>query len=139
MKDFVFERRINYYETDKMGIVHHSNYIRFLEEARCHMLDKFEIPYSKIEECGVQIPVLGVSCEYKHHVGYDDIICINCKIKEFTGVRMTVSYVVTKKDSGELVMNAETKHCFTNKNLRPCNLKKYYPKAFEVLTSLVVD
>lgn len=33
--DFVFERKINYYETDRMGVVHHSNYIRYLEEARC--------------------------------------------------------------------------------------------------------
>ena len=35
-----YERRINYYETDKMGIVHHSNYIRFFEEARLDMMKK---------------------------------------------------------------------------------------------------
>ena len=42
---FVFERKINYYETDRMGIVHHSNYIRFLEEARCAFLDSINIKY----------------------------------------------------------------------------------------------
>ena len=44
--DFAYERTINYYETDKMGIVHHSNYIRFLEEARCYKLKKMGMPYS---------------------------------------------------------------------------------------------
>ena len=66
--DFIFERKINYYETDKMGIVHHSNYIRFLEEARCKMLEQFEMPYSSFESNGIMIPVLGVNCSFKHHV-----------------------------------------------------------------------
>ncbi len=47
--EFTFERRINYYETDRMGVVHHSNYIRFLEEARCQMLDANGMPYSAFE------------------------------------------------------------------------------------------
>ena len=63
--DFIFERKINYYETDKMGIVHHSNYIRFLEEARCKMLEQFEMPYSSFESNGIMIPVLGVNCSFK--------------------------------------------------------------------------
>ena len=68
--DFIFERKINYYETDKMGIVHHSNYIRFLEEARCKMLEQFEMPYSSFESNGIMIPVLGVNCSFKHHVPF---------------------------------------------------------------------
>lgn len=61
--EFTFERRINYYETDRMGVVHHSNYIRFLEEARCQMLDDNNMPYSAFEAQGVMIPVLGVNCD----------------------------------------------------------------------------
>ncbi len=71
-----FERKINYYETDKMGVVHHSNYIRFLEEARCYLLDKIELPFSLLEENGITIPVLGVNCEYKYHITFGDIIQI---------------------------------------------------------------
>ena len=52
----VFERKINYYETDRMGIVHHSNYIRFMEEARCYLLEKVGMPYSAFEENGIMIP-----------------------------------------------------------------------------------
>ncbi len=124
MENFVFKRKINYYETDKMGVVHHSNYIRFLEEARCHWLEELEMPFEAFEKQGITIPVLGVNIEYKHHVTFGDIIIIHPYMKEYSGVRMVVGYDVTKEDTGELVMVGETKHCFTNKNLKPIHLKK---------------
>ena len=128
IEELIYERKINYYETDKMGVVHQSNYIRFLEEARCYWMEKIGIPFSALEEKGVTIPVLGVNVEYKHHVTYDDTILIKVIIKEFSGVRMTVSYDVRDKKTGEKVIEAETKHCFTNKELRPVSLKKYAPE-----------
>ncbi len=123
----IFERKINYYETDRMGVVHHSNYIRFLEEARCDWLEKAGMPFSVLEENGITIPVLGVNCTYKYHVTFDDIIIISVFIKEYTGVRMTVGYEVKDKKNGKVVLLGETKHCFTDKNLKPINLKKYAP------------
>ena len=121
--DFVFEREINYYETDKMGIVHHSNYIRYLEEARCAWLKFIGLPFEVLEENEITIPVLGVNCKYIHHVTYGDTIKISPYIKEYSGVRMTVGYKVISKDN-YTVIEAETKHCFTNKELKPINLKK---------------
>ena len=64
---FKYIRKINYYETDRMGIVHHSNYIRFLEEARCRVLKKIGLSIEKIEETGFTIPTLEVNCKYKYH------------------------------------------------------------------------
>lgn len=132
--DFTFERKINYYETDKMGVVHHSNYIRYLEEARCAWLDYLDIPFEVLEEAGITIPVLGVNCSYKYHVSFNDVIVIRLFIKEYTGVRMTVGYDVTDKTTGKTVLLGETKHCFTDLNLKPINLKKVAPdfnKKFE--------
>ncbi len=123
-----FERKINYYETDRMGVVHHSNYIRFLEEARCFWLEEVGMPFALLEENGITIPVLGVNCTYKHHVTFEDIIQIHAFVKEYTGVRMTIGYEVTQKGTDQLVLLGETKHCFTNKNLRPINLKKVAPE-----------
>ncbi len=125
---YMFERKINYYETDRMGVVHHSNYIRFLEEARCEWLEKKNMPFSKLEENGITIPVLGVSCTYKYHVTFEDTILVSTKITEYTGVRMKVEYEVTDKKTGKLVLLGETKHCFTDRNLKPINLKKYAPE-----------
>lgn len=133
---FSYERNINYYETDKMGIVHHSNYIRFIEEARCKQLESASIPYSDFEENGIMIPVLGVNCSFKHHVTYGDTIIIKPFVKEFNGVRLTMGYEITNKKNGDIVFTGETKHCFTNLNLKPINLKKINPEYYEKFVNL---
>lgn len=125
---FTFERKINYYETDKMGVVHHSNYIRYMEEARCSWLENIEMPFSLLEENNITIPVLGVNCIYKYHVTFGDTIIIRPFAKEYSGVRMTVGYEMIDKKTEKIVLIGETKHCFTDKNLKPVNLKKYNPE-----------
>lgn len=134
--NYIFERKINYYETDRMGIVHHSNYIRFLEEARCAFLENIDMPYSLLENLGILIPVLGVQCDFKHHVTFNDTILINVSIKSFNGVRLVMQYSVTEKNSGNLVLTGETKHCFTDSNLKPINLRKHFENVYEKFYSL---
>lgn len=134
---FKYERKINYYETDRMGVVHHSNYIRFLEEARCYWLEKAEMPFALLEENGITIPVLGVNCSYKYHVTFGDTILINVFAKEYTGVRMTVGYEVRDKKTDKIVLLGETKHCFTDRNLKPVNLKKYAPDFSKKIENLL--
>ena len=129
--NYIYERKINYYETDRMGIVHHSNYIRFLEEARCAFLDALDMPYSMLESLGIMIPVLGVQCDFKHHVTFNDNILIDVSIKSFNGVRLVMQYTITEKNSGNLVLTGETKHCFTNTDLKPINLKKHFQNIYE--------
>ena len=136
MTDFTFIRRINYYETDRMGVVHHSNYIRFLEEARCKMLNFYKMPYSAFEEQGVMIPVLGVNCDYKLHVTFDDIIEIKPFVKDFNGVRLTMGYKILNKKTGDLVLTGETKHCFTDMNLKPIRLQKQIPDFYDKFMAL---
>lgn len=123
----IYERKINYYETDAMQIVHHSNYIRFMEEARINALTNIGLPYSKIEEEGVLIPVLGVNCQYKHPARYEETILIDVKTKEYSGVKLVMEYVITSKETGEILLTGETKHCFTDKELKPLSLKKARP------------
>ena len=123
-----FERKINYYETDRMGVVHHSNYIRYLEEARCFWLEQVGMPFSYLEEKGITIPVLGINCTYKYHVTFDDIIQIHCFIKEYSGVRIIIGYEVKNKETQKIVLLGESMHCFTNKDLKPINLKNDAPE-----------
>ena len=52
-------------ETDRMGITHHSNYVRWMEEARTFFLREIGWPYEKIEEEGIISPVTSISCDYK--------------------------------------------------------------------------
>lgn len=134
--EHIYERKINYYETDKMGVVHHSNYIRFLEEARCKFLVDVGLPYDYIEGNGIMMPVIGVNCEYKNHVTFGDNIVIKTKIVDFTGVRYKIEYEITNKENENLVILAYTKHCFTDSNLRPVNIKKAFPEMYEKFTEM---
>ena len=132
----IYERKINYYETDAMQIVHHSNYIRFMEESRTYVLAKIGLPYSKMEEQGVLIPVLGVNCQYKHPARYEDIILIDVKVKEYTGIRITMEYEIKNKETEELISIGESNHCFTDINLKPISLKKTRPDMHEMFIKL---
>ena len=135
--EFIYERKINYYETDRMGVVHHSNYIRYLEEVRTEWLEVLNMPFDLLEKNKITIPVLGVNCTYKYHVTFGDTILIKTYAKEYTGVRMTIGYEVTDKKNGNIVLTGETKHCFTDRNLKPINLKKYAPQFHEKFLKLL--
>ena len=64
MKPFI--HKIQYYETDRMKVTHHSNYIRFMEEARVDFMEQTGLSYQQMEADGIVSPVISVSCEYKH-------------------------------------------------------------------------
>lgn len=127
-----FERKVNYYETDKMGIVHHSNYIRYAEEARIEFFNYIGIPYKSIEEKNILSPVLGVKCNYKHSAKFDDILEIDVRIKDWNGVRITIEYIIENKETKKIIAEMETSHCFTDMNLKPLNLRKKYEELYNV-------
>lgn len=126
MKSYV--RKINYYETDKMGITHHSNYIRWMEEARIDFLEQIGFGYAKLEEDGIVSPIIGVECEYKSPTTFGDSVEIEVGIEEFKGVQLVINYTVTKLGSGELVLRGRTRHCFLSGEGKPILLKKQFPE-----------
>ena len=130
-----YERRAQYYETDQMGIIHHSNYIRWFEEARLHFMDEIGLSYAKIEEMGILIPVLSVDCQYKTMVHYNDIVDIYTQIIKFNGVKMTIAYRVVDHVTGEIRCTGETSHAFLNREYRPVRLKRDYPDLYELFIS----
>lgn len=131
--EMIYQRKINYYETDAMKVVHHSNYIRFLEESRIYLMDKIGLPYSKMEEEGIIIPVIGVNCTYKHPAKFDDLIEIKVVIKEYTGVKLVVEYeIINKSNNDAVVLTGETRHCFTNQEMKPISLKRTNQKMHEI-------
>lgn len=130
-----YERRAQYYETDQMGIIHHSNYIRWFEEARLHFMDEIGLSYAKIEEMGILIPVLSVDCQYKTMVHYNDIVDIYTQIIKFNGVKMMIAYRVVDHVTGEIRCTGETSHAFLNREYRPVRLKREYPDLYELFIS----
>ncbi len=130
MNPFSYSRKINYYETDQMGIVHHSNYIRFMEEARIALLEDIGVPYDKIEAAGILIPVLTVSCEYRRSCRFGQTVRILVKPVFFNGIKMKLRYEIYIEGSDELHASGETGHCFLDKNMRPVRLKKEFSEIY---------
>ena len=135
--EFIYQREMNYYETDKMGIIHHSNYIRFLEEARCKWLEMMNISMERLEQMGYTIPTLEVDCKYKFPVTSGDVLTIMPILKEYDGVKMTVGYEVKEKKTSRVVIEAYTKHCFTNKAMKPINMKKENDEIHQIFSQLL--
>lgn len=123
-----YERRVNYYETDKMGITHHSNYIRFMEEARMDYLQKIGCPMTLIESKGLTSPVVSLSCEYKHPTTYSDSLAILVTVKKYTGARLCLDYKIINRDTGELAARAESTHCFIDSGKKPVSVKRLIPE-----------
>jgi acyl-CoA thioester hydrolase len=128
---YTYSHKVQYYETDQMGIVHHSNYIRWFEEARTDMMDNAGFGYAKMEEAGVISPVLTVECEYKTMTRFGESVVIVVEIKKYTGIRMEVEYKVFDSVTNELRSIGKTSHCFLNKEGKIVSLKRDYTTMHE--------
>ena len=98
-----YEHHAKYYETDQMGIIHHSNYIKWMEEARMDLMDQIGLSYKQMEEMEIISPVLSVSCEYHSMVHFDDTVVIETKITRYNGIKMDVEYRMTDKEPDKRV------------------------------------
>ncbi len=123
-----YTHKVNYYETDKMGITHHSNYVRWMEEARVDFLEQVGLGYRKLEEEGIISPVIGIECNYKNSTTFDDRVEITVKVEEFNGMKLTFAYDMVDAGTHKQVMIAHSKHCFVDNNGRPVMLKKQFPE-----------
>lgn len=119
-----YKRQAHYSETDQMGIIHHSNYIRWLEEARIDFLDQIGLNYDKLEKERILCPVLSVSCQYRSPVKFHDTVLIFPSVLRFNGIRLSFSYEINDFSSNERRIDAETSHCFVDQNFHVMNMKK---------------
>lgn len=135
MKPYIHE--VKYYETDQMKITHHSNYIRFMEEARIDMQRQIGWEYVEFERAGIVSPVISVCCNYKKMTTFADVIEIEVKIRKFNGVKLELEYIMTC--DGEIVVTGESEHCFMDEAGRLVNMKKRYPKFYEAINSYIEE
>lgn len=126
MQDYI--HHASYYETDQMGCVHHSNYIRWMEEARVYLMNQEGFGYRAMEEAGIISPVLEVNCQYKSMVHFDDNVRIHTFLKEYNGIRMTIGYEMYHAETGVLCTTGESRHCFLDRNGKPLSLKRSHPE-----------
>ena len=89
---------VRYYETDQMAIVHHSNYIRYFECARTEMLIALDYPIEAIEADGVVMPVVSVTCKYKHSAKMGDVLRVVCMIDKVPLAKLPIREEVYNQD-----------------------------------------
>ena len=124
----IYKHEVRYYECDRMGITHHSNYVRIMEEARIDYLDKLGWGFDKIEADGVVSPVVSVECKYKSPTTFKDIIEVEVRIGSMSELKFEFFYTMRKE--GKIVAEGHTVHCFTE-NGRPVVIQKRLPELYE--------
>ena len=134
MSVFTYTHRVQYYETDRMKIVHHSNYVRWLEEARCAYLTSIGWGLERFESEGIVSPVTAVECRYLSTTTFPDDIVIDIVSVELKGARLYISYEMRKAGETSPVLTAKSEHCFLSAEGRIINLRRAYPEFWALMS-----
>ena len=123
---FTYKHKVNYYETDRMGVTHHSNYIRFMEEARVAYLDSIGASYAQAEADGIISPVIELGGKFKQTTTFDDVIEISVCIQSATTFKLKIAYDMRCGDKE--VFQGYSMHCFLDQEGHPIPLADRYPQ-----------
>ena len=110
------EHRVNYSETDQMGLVYHANYVVWLDMARTEHLRHTGVTYKDMEAQGVFLAVTDVRIRYRRAARYDDLVRVRCWIRELASRRVNFGYAVERAGTAELLATAETALIALDKN-----------------------
>ena len=122
-----YVRKVQYYETDMMGVAHHANFIHWMEEARILFMDRLGFPYAAMEAKGVFSPVKSLSCEYLHPCTFGDVISVSVSVESFNGVIMAIVYDM-RNPAGDSVCVARSEHVFLNREGHFVRMKREMPE-----------
>ena len=131
----LYHHKVHYYETDRMGITHHSNYVRWMEESRIDFLEQIGWKYEKLEEMGIISPVTAIECKYKSPTTFADEVLIRVSVEEFKGVKLKLKYEMKKLDD-TLVCEGHSEHCFVDREGKIIRLQRAYPQFYNTLKEL---
>ena len=112
--------RVNYFDTDQMGVVWHGNYIKYFEMAREELFRTLGLPYSEVEKAGIMMPIVDVSVAYKYPAHYDEILSIETRVAEPPRSRIRVEYVFTNPQGETVVTGSTTLAFIDSATRRPC-------------------
>lgn len=130
-----YKHTVQYYETDRMGFTHHSNYVRWMEEARIDFMDKIGWNYQRFEDEGIISPVMAVECRYKKATTFPETVNIAVAVEEFRSIKLRIKYVMSNAN-GDVVCEAASEHCFLNKDGKFVRIDKEYPAFAELLMQM---
>ena len=121
--------KVQYYETDMMGVTHHANYIHWMEEARIDFMDRIGFPYRQMEAEGVFSPVKSLQVNYLKPCTFGDEVEITAGIRDFNGVVITITYDM--RVNGEQVFSGTSEHVFLDREGKFVRMKRVMPEFCE--------
>ncbi len=135
----IFESKIlpRYAETDQMGVVHHSVYAIWYEQARTDFLNAIGFPYDKIEELGIMTPIVALESKYYKPAHYNEEVKIQTKFIQFTPVKFIIKYHLYNPQNELINMGTTTLTWVNKKNFKIVNIKKEFPDIFNKLITYV--
>ena len=132
-----YTHRVQYYETDMMGLAHHSNYIRWMEEARIDFMEQLGFPYAEMEASNVVSPVKAVACDYIKPCTFADEVEITVLPASFNGVVLSIRYDMRNKKTGEQVCSARSEHVFLNREGHFVRMRREMPDFCAAIAALI--
>ena len=131
MKSFEHKIRVEYHHTDQMGIVHHSNYVKFFEVARTEWLRAIGLTYAEMERRGVMMPIVDVAVKYRNPAVYDELISVTAFVDELPMARMSFRYEVRGEDGREIATGSTTLGFIDKETRRPQRAPKWLLEVLE--------
>jgi acyl-CoA thioester hydrolase len=110
---------VEYHHTDQMGVVHHSNYVKFLEVARTEWLRANGLTYAEMERRGVMMPIVDVAVKYRNPALYDELLSVTAFVDEAPMARMTFRYEVRGEDGRDIASGSTTLGFIDKETRRP--------------------
>lgn len=133
MKSFETKIRVEYHHTDQMGIVHHSNYVKFFEVARTEWLRAMGLTYAEMERRGVMMPIVEVNVKYRQPAYYDELISVTASVDELPMARMVFKYEIHGEDGRDIASGSTTLGFIDKETRRPQRAPKWLMEVLERL------
>ena len=121
--------RVSYSDTDKMGVMHHSNYAKYFETARWELFRQIGIPYNYVEEKGYMLPVFTMNSSFVASAVYDEKLKIKTILQECKGVRITFLYKLYNESNIQINETEIILACVDKVTFKPCAVPAFITEA----------
>ena len=123
MTEYLFDTRIAYADTDRMGVVYYGNYFTLFERGRTELMRNLGIRYRDLEEKEkVYLPASEASCNYLSPAYYDDLIRVVTKISSLGGASIVFEYEIFNAETNKPIVRGMTRHPFVNGQWKPVRI-----------------
>ena len=131
MSSFETQIRVEYHHTDQMGIVHHSNYVKFFEVARTEWLRQAGLTYAEMERRGVMMPIVDINVKYRQPAYYDELLSVTAIVEDMPMARMLFKYEIRGEDGRDIASGSTTLGFIDKETRRPQRAPKWLMEVLE--------